>query len=54
MTSTRLLIFALRDIAPGEEITVDYVSSYHSDRKRCRCHSAHCRGTINYLRRAVE
>ena len=44
-----LIFFALRDIEPGEEITVDYVSSYHSDRTRCRCGAPTCRGTINRL-----
>jgi SET domain-containing protein len=43
----RLIVMALRDIAPGEEITVDYVSSMHSDRKRCSCKAPNCRGTIN-------
>ncbi|MDB5026619.1 MAG: nuclear protein [Candidatus Eremiobacteraeota bacterium] len=43
----RLLVLALRDIRPGEEITVDYVSSLHSDRKRCSCSAPACRGTIN-------
>jgi uncharacterized protein len=42
-----ILFFALRDIRPGEEITVDYVSTYHSDKKRCRCRAPGCRGTIN-------
>ena len=43
----RLLVLALRDIRPGEEITLDYVSSLHSDRKRCTCGARGCRGTIN-------
>ena len=43
----RLLVLALRDIAAGEEITVDYVDTYHSDRKRCSCAVPGCRGTIN-------
>ena len=43
----RLLVLALRDIRPGEEITVDYVATYHSDRKRCSCGVPGCRGTIN-------
>jgi SET domain-containing protein len=43
----RLLVLALRDIRPGEEITIDYVSSLHSDRKRCTCGVPGCRGTIN-------
>jgi SET domain-containing protein len=43
----RLIVLALRDIRPGEEITVDYVSSMHSDKKRCSCGARDCRGTIN-------
>lgn len=42
-----VIFFALRDIRPGEEITLDYVESYHSDKKRCRCGAPGCRGTIN-------
>jgi uncharacterized protein len=42
-----LLVMALRDIRAGEEITVDYVATYHSDRKRCTCGAPGCRGTIN-------
>lgn len=42
-----LLVLALRDIRPGEEITIDYVSTLHSDRKRCTCRSPNCRGRIN-------
>ncbi|HTW85575.1 MAG TPA: SET domain-containing protein-lysine N-methyltransferase [Candidatus Sulfotelmatobacter sp.] len=48
----RLLVLALRDIRPGEEITVDYVDTYHSDRKRCGCRVPGCRGTINKPKRA--
>ena len=44
-----ILFFALRDIAPGEEITIDYVASFHDDRKRCDCGAPNCRGTINKL-----
>ena len=46
-----VLFFALRDIRPGEEITADYVESYHPDTKRCRCGAPSCRGTINKLRK---
>src|ERR1700730_13875721 len=42
-----LLVLALRDIEPGEELTIDYVPSLHSDRKRCTCRTPGCRGTIN-------
>ena len=43
----RVQFYALRDIHPGEEITLDYISTLHSDKKRCSCRSAKCRGTIN-------
>jgi SET domain-containing protein len=42
-----ILFIALRDIKPGEEITVDYESTLHSDTKRCTCGAPSCRGTIN-------
>jgi uncharacterized protein len=42
-----ILFYALRDIHPGEEITIDYVDTLHSDRKRCYCKASTCRGTIN-------
>jgi SET domain-containing protein len=43
--------YALRDILPGEEITIDYESTLHSDRKRCYCGAETCRGTINRRRK---
>ena len=45
-----VIFFALRDIEPGEEITLDYVESYHPDDHRCRCGAPDCRGTINLIR----
>src|SRR5436853_7879857 len=39
--------YALRDISPGEEITIDYEMTLHSDSKRCFCGAKNCRGTIN-------
>ena len=42
-----VLFFALRDIEPGDEITIDYEQTLHPDSKRCRCRAANCRGTIN-------
>ena len=42
-----MLFFALRDIQPGEEITVDYEDTLHPDTKRCYCRAPNCRGTIN-------
>jgi SET domain-containing protein len=44
-----IIFFALRDISPGEEITLDYVNSYHPDDYRCRCHAPGCRGTVNLV-----
>ena len=42
-----ILFIALRDIRPGEEITIDYESTLHSNKKRCICGAPSCRGTIN-------
>ncbi len=42
--------YALRDISPGEEITIDYETTLHSDTKRCYCGAKTCRGTINKLK----
>ncbi|MFN2460469.1 MAG: SET domain-containing protein [Candidatus Velthaea sp.] len=42
-----LLVLALRDIRAGEELTIDYESTWHSDRKRCTCNAPDCRGRIN-------
>lgn len=42
-----VLFLALRDIEAGEEITIDYQSTLHSDKKRCTCGAPSCRGTIN-------
>ena len=46
-----ILFIALRDIRPGEEITCDYVESYHPDDYGCRCGAPQCRGTINLRKR---
>jgi len=42
-----VLFFALRDIRPVEEITVDYEDTLHPDSKRRRCGAKNYRGTIN-------
>src|SRR5512145_2929037 len=42
-----ILFIALRDIEAGEEITIDYEQTLHSDEKRCICGAKTCRGTIN-------
>jgi uncharacterized protein len=42
----RVEFYAVRDIATGEEITVDYGESHHDGRLRCRCGVAGCRGSL--------
>ena len=42
-----LFIFALREIAPGEEITVDYLNSFEQDQSVCQCRTASCRRRIH-------
>lgn len=51
VVSRRIIIFALRDIEPGEEITLDYGETYHPDTYRCRCGAPSCRGTLNPRRK---
>lgn len=45
----RVEVYALRDIAAGEELTLDYEYSQHPDSKRCICGAPNCRGTINKI-----
>jgi SET domain-containing protein len=45
----QLIFFALRDIEPGDEITIDYYSTLHPDSKRCTCGAPNCRKTINKI-----
>ncbi len=42
----RVEFYALRAIAPGEEITVDYGQTHHEGRLACRCGAAACVGNI--------
>jgi SET domain-containing protein len=37
-----LVIFALREIAPGEEITVGYLNSFEQDQSVCQCRTVSC------------
>jgi SET domain-containing protein len=39
----RVEFYALRDIAAGEEITVDYGETHHEGQLRCRCGAPGCR-----------
>lgn len=38
-----MIVFALREILPGEEITVDYLNSFDQDQTLCQCYTASCR-----------
>jgi uncharacterized protein len=42
----RVEFYALRDIVPGEEITVNYGETHHEGRLTCRCGAAGCVGAI--------
>ena len=42
----RVEFYALRAIAQGEEITVDYGETHHEGRLRCGCGAVACRGVL--------
>ncbi len=42
----RVEFYAMRDVAPGEEITVDYGETHHDGRLRCRCGAPGCIGRL--------
>ena len=42
----RVEFYALRDIATGEEVTVDYGETHHEGRLACRCGAPGCRGAL--------
>lgn len=42
----RVEFYALRDIAPAEEITVDYGETHHDGQLRCRCGAPGCVGFL--------
>jgi uncharacterized protein len=42
----RVEFYALRAIASGEEITVDYGDTHHEGRLACRCGAPVCRGAL--------
>ena len=42
----RVEFYALRDIAPGEEITVNYGETHHEGRLACRCGAPGCVGSL--------
>ena len=45
-----ILYMTLRDINPGEELTIDYRFDKKVERVLCHCGAPNCRGTINILR----
>jgi SET domain-containing protein len=44
-----MILFALKEILPGEEITVDYLNSFEEDRTVCYCGAASCRQRIDQM-----
>lgn len=42
----RVEFYAMRDIAPGEEITCGYGESHHEGRLECRCGAPGCAGKL--------
>lgn len=42
----RIEFYALRNIAPGEELTCYYGQTHHEGTRRCTCNSANCRGFL--------
>jgi SET domain-containing protein len=42
----RVEFYAMRDVAPGEEITVNYGETHHEGRLRCRCGAVGCSGRL--------
>jgi SET domain-containing protein len=43
----RVFLHALREIIPGEEITIDYLYELKLDETECRCRMATCLETLN-------
>ena len=42
----RVEFYAMRDVAVGEELTVNYGESHHEGRLRCRCGAPGCAGRL--------
>lgn len=42
----RVEFYALRPIAPGEELTCNYGETHHDGALACRCGSPRCRGSL--------
>lgn len=44
-----MIVFALREIRAGEEITVDYLNSFAEDSTVCQCRTPSCRQRIDLM-----
>ena len=42
----RVEFYAMRDVAPGEELTVNYGETHHEGRLACRCGAPGCVGRL--------
>jgi len=42
----RVEFYAMRDVAPGEELTVNYGETHHEGRLRCQCGAPGCVGRL--------
>ena len=42
----RIELYALRDIVPGEELTLNYGPTHHEGRLACRCGASGCSGRL--------
>jgi hypothetical protein len=43
----QIVLVAMRDVAPDEELTIDWATTDDGDHVlECRCGSPHCRGTV--------
>ena len=42
----RVEFYAMRDVEPGEELTVNYGETHHEGRLRCRCGAPGCVGRL--------
>ncbi len=42
----RVEFYAMRDVEPGEELTVDYGESHHGGKLACRCGAPRCAGRL--------
>lgn len=42
----RVELYAMRAIAPGEELTADYGETHHEGRLTCQCGAPNCRGKL--------